>query len=51
MEILRFIERLSPDECREVGEIFTRLAALPRDAVWQAHLDAALALFEKPSTH
>jgi len=48
MNLLDFLKRLSPDECREVGELFVFAADCPRNAAFHAHIEAAAAKFRDP---
>lgn len=43
--ILRMIKNTTQAECREIGELFVRLADAPRDAGWQSSMRRALAQF------
>jgi len=48
MHPLEMLKRMTPDECREVGEIFIWAAGRPRDATFTANIDLVLAKFADP---
>ena len=46
MHVLEYLKRMTPAECREVGELFLSFADRPRDAAFVASLDLVLAKFQ-----